>query len=562
MAGSSPATRRSRQWSNPLSSPLSEERNSALNHQDALAAALAEHDRVREVAIRVYHDYELQEERRRLEEQQNSILEQQRKEEELIRAKEQLRKEEERLRILKETKVPELPPAPPTPIPAVNGSALATKSATLPAKPAFQPTTAPAVSEAIQKPKSSLFGLHQPASQQSPLTNGVNGQANGTAGKVVEPSLPNTFSKPQAQLFSTQAKPATPPSNALSIANLTNSSPPANVDRYVQIHRNLKKLRASLLQQAKTSPLLKQRLGDMRRELRKNMGQLVGEKGANRTQARCFEVDGDVDDYDSNSSEQSEAIQALLNESLSGAVPSELIDPSDFVTDKREPVEGALRNEATLPSLFLYLLNHFAKAVINQFINECAAQAKNADPIGILVVMIFSKEQYSWRGKSLIDILMAKYRVACPVVFGYHGSEKTEKGRLLLGWKKTPGGWIPEQQHIDRMKALAAGFAAISLRNFVNSPNKNPYPPRNYWTAMAKIVNTPPAEVSDTQCVVLRSMIEESEEKFIQFYGNAAIAALRKALVEFPSTVVEKTPGVSGLQVLADLIKRDIGLEL
>ena len=57
-------------------------------------------------------------------------------------------------------------------------------------------------------------------------------------------------------------------------------------DRYVQIHKNLKQLRASLAEQAKTSQPLKQRLGSMRRELRKNLGQLVGEKGGNKKQAR------------------------------------------------------------------------------------------------------------------------------------------------------------------------------------------------------------------------------------------------------------------------------------
>lgn len=200
--------------------------------------------------------------------------------------------------------------------------------------------------------------------------------------------------------------------------------------------------------------------------------------------------------------------------------------------------------------------------MINQFINECGAQPKTADPIGVVVAMVFSKEVYLWRGKSLIDILMAKFRVACPVLFGYRGSEKTEQGRLRLGWKKGPGGWVLEQQHVDRMKGLAAGYAAISLRNFSASKNTNPWPPSKYWTAMAKIVNTPPAEISNTQCVVLRSMIETNEERFIQFYGSAAIAALRKALKELPSKAVEQTPGVKGLKVLGVILERDIGLEL
>ncbi|KAI1103080.1 GLE1-domain-containing protein [Jackrogersella minutella] len=547
MTGSSPATRRSRQWSSPdrrsISSPFAENRNSPLNHQDALAAAQAEHDRVREAAIRVYEDYEAQEQHRRLLKQEERILEQQRQEEERIRTEERLRVEEERLRALKLKTVPKLPPEPPAPVavPVAAPVAEVNKSTT------SQKSTNPASASGTKLPP---FGLQQPA-----LTNGLNGHVNGasSAKALQQPakSLPNPFAKPQStppgqtlstpSPFSQPVKPASAQSNGTS--TLTSIKPSIGThDRYMEIHQNLKKLRASLLQQAKSSPALKQRLGDMRRELRKNMGQLVGEKGGNKRQIA--------------------AINALLEESIKGTVPSQLVDPSDFITDKREPVNGALHNEPQLPSLFLYLLNHFAKAVINQFINECGAQPKAADPIGVLVAMMFSKDLYLWRGKTLIDILMAKFRVVCPVLFGYYGSEKTEQGRLRLGWKRVNGRFIPDQQHSDRMAGLGAGYAAIALRNFSASKNTNPWPPSKYWISLAKIVNTPPADISDTQFTVLRSMIESNEEKFITFYGNAGIAALRKALVEFPNKAPEKTPAVAGMEVLAQILKRDIGLEL
>jgi len=225
-------------------------------------------------------------------------------------------------------------------------------------------------------------------------------------------------------------------------------------------------------------------------------------------------------------------------------------------------MDGALHNEEQLPSLFLYLLNIFSKTIINQFINECGAQPKAADPLGVIAAQVFSNENYLWRGKTLIDILMAKFRVACPVVFGYRGSEKTEQGRTRLGWRKDGAGWAPEQQHTDRMKGLAVGYAAISLRDFSKSRNTNPWPPSKYWTSLARIVNTTPAEMSNTQCVVLRAMIETYEERFLQFYGSAAVAALRSALIDFPKKAPAKTPSTAGLEVLAQMLKRDIGLEL
>ncbi|KAI3336139.1 GLE1-like protein-domain-containing protein [Ustulina deusta] len=544
MTGSSPATRRSRQWSSPSRSRiaefLAENRHTELSHQDALAAAQAEHERVRHAAIRVFEDHELKEEHRRLQEREEIIIQQQRREEERICNEERVRAEEERLRALKLKTVPKPPPEAPaasssnsTSRPQLNGSASSGSIAAT--NSAYKLGTI-----LLQGNESSVAS---PQSLNAPVL-----PVNGT--KVAQPaqaqSLPqgqhvaSTKPSPSATPSVISSFPRPPTSQQNSLSTVPTSKPP--VDRYVVIHQNLKKLRASLAEQAKSSPPLKARMGDMRRELRKSLGQMVAEKGANKKQIAT--------------------IQALLQESLNGSVPSAMVDPSQYVTDQRGPMDGALYNEAQLPSLFLYLLNIFAKTIINQFINECSAQPKAADPLGVITAQIFSNKLYLWRGKTLVDILMAKYRVACPVLFGYHGSESTEQGRIRLGWRRARAGWTPEQQHIDRMKGLAIGYAAISLRDFSKSPNTNPWPPSKYWTSLARVVNTPPAEISNTQCVVLRGMIEIYEERFIYFYGSAAIAALRFALVDFPNKALAKTPGTAGLQVLAQILKRDIGLEL
>jgi nucleoporin GLE1 len=252
----------------------------------------------------------------------------------------------------------------------------------------------------------------------------------------------------------------------------------------------------------------------------------------------------------------------LLNEALTGATPSALVNASDYTVKDRQPVEGAANNQPQLPSLFLYLLNHFSKAMVNQYINECAAAPKSAEPVGIMAAQVFSVAAFHWRGESLIDILMAKFRVSCPVLFGYNGKDTTEQGRARLGWKKEYGQWVPEQQHTDRMKGLGVGYASIALRNFSKSKSVNPWPPYHYWASLSSIVNTSPADISDTQCVVLRSMIYLYEEKFLALYGNAAAVALRSALVDFPAKAPKKTTSVNGLSVLAEVYKRDFGLNL
>lgn len=259
---------------------------------------------------------------------------------------------------------------------------------------------------------------------------------------------------------------------------------------------------------------------------------------------------------------QQQKILQLLREALSNQVQSQPMDPNNFLLKPRNPVEGASRNDPTLPSIFLYLINIFAKAAIAQFINEAGARPETADPVGICVAATLSDPDFLWRGESFMDMLLAKFRIVCPVLFGYRGSEKTEQGRQRLGWWKDSGRWVAEQQHMDRMTGLGAGFAAISLRNFAVSKKTNPFPPREYWAAMARIVNTPSAEISNTQCVVLKAMVENYEQKFIEFYGTAGVAALRTALLEFPARAPQKSAAVNSLEVLAQLLRKDTGLVL
>lgn len=251
-----------------------------------------------------------------------------------------------------------------------------------------------------------------------------------------------------------------------------------------------------------------------------------------------------------------------MKKALENHVPSPPIGVSAFVVGERQPVEGATNNEDTMPALFIYLINICAKGIINQFINEASANTKAADPIGVFTALIFSQKEFQWRGQSLIDILMAKFRVVCPVLFGYRGNDKMEGGRVTLGWKRDGTAWITEQNHNDRMTGLGAGYASIALRDFSKASKANPYPPTHYWQALAGIINTPENETSNTQYVVLRSMIEGHEQRFINFYGNAAIAALRLALIEFPKKAPKSASASGSVRALADMLSSESGLVL
>lgn len=309
MTGTSP-TRRNVQFSSPershVATYLSDDRNNELTHQEALAASKAEHDRVRENALRVIEIHTLQLEQLRLEEKEALVRERQNKERERLEREKRLRDEEQRLRDLEAQRVPELPPKP-KPKPqeppakpaqpaqsAANGAAEANAN-TQPAasKPGlFAPPKAtltttplgeqvngastaapkPAAASLFQQPSSSVPAASSPFAKASPAVGAPNpfGNPAGTA---------NPFAKPAPSLVSNGA--AAPSARLAPVQ----AQPPQGADRYVQIHQNLKKLRAMIKEQMMTNMDLKKNAGNMRREIRKSIGQLTSEKGANRDKA-------------------------------------------------------------------------------------------------------------------------------------------------------------------------------------------------------------------------------------------------------------------------------------
>lgn len=225
--------------------------------------------------------------------------------------------------------------------------------------------------------------------------------------------------------------------------------------------------------------------------------------------------------------------------------------------------QGTLNNGEHMPLLTIYLLNILAKSAIAQFCSEAGANPKTADPIGVILVSVFAQRRFSWRGRSLIDIVIAKFRILCPVLFGVRGNDKTEEGRAKLGWKKDQNGnWISEQEHNDRMTGLGAGYASISLRDFSKSQLFNPWPATNYWFSLASITCTRPDDTSSTQFVVLKAMIDNHTAHFLRIYGDMGVRALHVALEDFPHKAAAGNVAASSLQVLAAKLRRDTGLTL
>jgi nucleoporin GLE1 len=333
--------------------------------------------------------------------------------------------------------------------------------------------------------------------------------------------------------------------------------------RYLDIHANLKKFRKEFMVHAKADPKLKANVGDMRRAIRTSVGQLTDskEKGAN--------------------TKPTQRVRKTLEEATN-SIPSPSVNLTPYVyIDNKLP---ATHTDVVVPSLLIYLLSMFTKAVIAAFTGECAVNPKAAEPIGTLVAQIFAAKELQiqldpsdpTKTTSLVSILMSKIHATCPPLFGITGDESTSAGRQALGWRReftnnnaSAKSHVQETSHYSRLVGLSAGFAAISLRNFAKTTLKNPYPPKNFWASLANIVNTPPARIQNSHLIVLKNMIEGGVERFLLFYGNVGVAALREALVVLPQKlqaqgkpkILEGSAG-RGLLLLVDTLEKEKNLRL
>lgn len=252
----------------------------------------------------------------------------------------------------------------------------------------------------------------------------------------------------------------------------------------------------------------------------------------------------------------------ILQEALRHPEPS--VDVSPFIISSE--TDGS---PIPMPGAFVYLLNIFSKGLINQMINEVggstlsgAERAEKADPLGIMAVTIFAQPHFKARNSiTLIDIFLAKYHFACPVLWGIYGNEKTRNGRKRIGWRGNNDEFDTEQTHSERMTGLGALYGAIALRDFSKSKNESPYPPSNYWKALSCIINTPASEVQPTHFYVLKALVDGHIPRFIGFYGQAALVALRKALVDFPSQAA-RSPARDAVMVLPEGFRKELHLSL
>jgi nucleoporin GLE1 len=322
--------------------------------------------------------------------------------------------------------------------------------------------------------------------------------------------------------------------------------------QYLALHKRLKKMRT----QVKTAGNEVKEWRNQRMQIKKLLGQLANENGESLTQQERQTV------RMANLQRRKEIITILQG---AQRAPGPRLDAREFMVNPGS-LTNLDSNAAQVPAVFIFLLNMCAKAAINTFKKTAVAVTET---VGITVAFVFGSLDLRFHGESFIDILLAKYRFACPILFGIYGPERTEGGRVRLGWPFSVGDdgrrlWIDEKDFFEEQTSLAVGWAALTLRDFKKAKtSSNACPPWNYWKSVSCIVNTPPEQVTRLHFVVLKNLIENHADKFIKFYGQAATVALRTAVVVFPGKQGAKgSTERNGLEFLRDGLRREFGIVL
>lgn len=247
-------------------------------------------------------------------------------------------------------------------------------------------------------------------------------------------------------------------------------------------------------------------------------------------------------------------LKAELEKAL--AYPEPTVDIRKFIAF---PPEEIANSENKVSAMLIYGLNIFAKSLVSSLLAEASIKQSHAEPIGIVAAQIFSFDIFTYKGVHMSDIIWAKYRVVCPALWGFTGNDKTEGGRRVLGWWRSAdtGSWIPEQAHMDRMTALGAGYAAMTLRNFAKSPRQNPFPNTMFWSSVHKILAIPPAELQETQIAILAALFRSSGERIIGFFGQYGLALMHYAIVDLPRKLQRDTMAVTQLSTLKELYLKE-----
>lgn len=332
-----------------------------------------------------------------------------------------------------------------------------------------------------------------------------------------------------AQQPPAQAAPAvaTQPTAAAK-APVSTQAPNDNINhihtKYLELHQRMKEFRVAFWNQnKKAGQPLKEPVGNARRNMRLKLGQINVARATSQLAIKSLRAD---------------SFDVALN------TPGPTVDIRPFLVSQTIP-PLANEAEAQYPAFLLYMWIMFEKFLLKQFEKEAANEdGRIIQEIGLIAASLFADQRYMWKGVSLIDVLLAKMHHICPILFGVRGSMNSVEGQKCLGWmpidKQPPTGEI----YMQRIRGLAAGYAAMSLRAFKTVPA---LPMSEYWRVIVLVCNTPPEDMYPGHFAILNGLLRDFYKKFLSFYGVQARGVLRRAIVDVPARAPPRCKEAAGI---------------
>ncbi|KAF2018731.1 hypothetical protein BU24DRAFT_103827 [Aaosphaeria arxii CBS 175.79] len=308
--------------------------------------------------------------------------------------------------------------------------------------------------------------------------------------------------------------------------------------KYLDLHKRMKDFWKPFKKQcAVPGNPLKGPVGDMRRDIRKAIGQVTTKRDDSRAVIK--------------------KIRDVITAARNAGGPT--LDIRPFLISQQLP-QLSNEAEAQYPQLMLYAYICIEKQVLKQFEQEAANEdGRIISELGAIVASLLIDKNYVWREVPMTDLILAKMHRVCPILFGIRGNMSTAAGQARLGWINIAGAPPEVNSYNQRMLGLGAGFAALSLRH-VPQPA---VPMSEYWRAVAAISNTPAGDLFGGHFMVMKGLLRDNAKKFVNFYGVAAVALLRKATFTLPARAPPNTKDAANLvQVLPDVWKVSMGLSL
>lgn len=366
-------------------------------------------------------------------------------------------------------------------------------------------------------------------------------------------------SKAAAQQQKTQPVPVAQPQAAPAVTaapiaaapqSTPSQAPAASADilqvhqKYLELHTGMKQFRKQFLEahKEKGDPL-KPHIGDLRRNMNKRLGQITVELKDSKA-----------------------AITAIRSECFDKAVSIQgpTIDIRPYImSDAAKQITNDA--EAQYPQLLLYAWICLEKTLIHQWYNEASKEdGRIIGQLGLIAASLYLDSKYMWKGSvSMIDTLLAKLHRISPMMFGIRGD--MDNNRAGLGLDKFPINDDAEMnRYSQRLMGVGAGYAAISHRKFPNKPPAIPL--SEYWRVVVSICNTPTDALYAGHFLCLQGLLRDHIKKFLATYGIHARAVLRRAVFDLPNRIPQGRKGVaeaaSLVKVLPDTWKAKDGINI